>query len=329
MLNKNKVLVKSNASQKSVKSTMLDVLMALLPAAAVGVYVHKGQAVLIILASIIASIIAEAVWQKLCGKKITISDFSAVVTGLILSLILPIHVPLWIPIVGSIFATIIVKQFFGGVGNNFMNPAVAAKVFIMTSWASVMIKPITDATASATGAAEEVVDAVSTATEAAVEVVNTATVNFSEIWSVFLSQPNASNIGEISVAALLVGGLYLIVRRVISFKIPVAFIAANVFLTWMLGGKTGLFSGDVINSVLSGVLFMAAFFMANDPSSSPRSTKGQIVYGVLLGFFGTIFKVYGYNGEGAYYAIIVMNLFVPLIEKAFKNKVSVPAKEAM
>jgi Na+-translocating ferredoxin:NAD+ oxidoreductase subunit D len=331
MLKSDKRYASKDRSKRTTRGIMLDVLVSLLPATAVGVYWYRGQAVAIILASILASVITEAIWQKVCGKNISISDFSAVVTGLILSLILPIHVPIWIPIAGSIFATLIVKQFFGGVGNNFMNPAAAAKVFLMTSWTAVMIKPAADSATSASNAAE-VAETVSAASEAIGAVsynIGAVSYNLSDFWHMFLSQ-NSGNIGEASVAAIFIGGIYLIVRKVISYRIPLTFIISNAIIVWLLGGKNGLFSGDVVNSLLSSVLFMAAIFMANDPSSTPRNKKSQVLFGVVCGVLAAIFKIYGYNNEGAYYAVLVANMFAPLIEKSFTNNVNagVP-KEAL
>lgn len=314
-INVNTLTLKKGKSQKSITISMLDVLIALLPATVVGVYNYKVEALWIILTSILASVATEAVWQKLCKKEITIKDLSAVVTGLIIALILPVHVPLWIPAAGSIFATLLVKQFFGGVGNNFMNPAVAAKVFLMTSWAAAMIAPVADAASGASEAAETV-----TAASGAAEAVSSASgavaqtgIDFAALWDTFLMKASG-NIGELSAAALLIGGLYLIARRVISYKTPLSFILAHALMFWIIGGQSGTFTGDPITSSVSSVLMMAAFFMAGDPSSTPKSTMAQILFGAGCGILGTVFKVYGYNGEGAYYAILIMNLFVPLLE---------------
>lgn len=322
--NVNTLTSKKGKSKKALGVSMVDVLIALLPATVVGVYNYKAEALWIILTSILASVITEAVWQKLCKKKVTVNDLSAVVTGLIIALILPTYVPLWIPAAGSIFATLFVKQFFGGNGHNFMNPAVAAKVFLMTSWAAAMIAPAADAASGASGAeavtaASGVAEAV-TAASGAAEAVTSASgavaqagIDFAALWNTFLMK-TSGNIGELSAAALLIGGLYLIVRRVISYKTPLSFILAHALMFWIIGGQAGTFTGDPITSSVSSVLMMAAFFMAGDPSSTPKSTVGQILFGAGCGVLGTVFKVYGYNGEGAYYAILIMNLFVPLLE---------------
>lgn len=309
---------------------MRDVLIALLPAAAFGIYQNKVPAALIILVSVAGSVLSELIWELICHRTITISDLSAVVTGLILALILPVHVPLWIPALGSIFATLVVKQFFGGVGSNFMNPAIAAKVFLMTSWTAVLIKPAVDAVggasaAEAVSAASGAAEAVSSASQAVVQ----SALTLDSVWKLFLNQ-SAQNIGEASVAALLLGGLYLLIRRVISYKIPLSFIASYALMTWFIGGKEGMFTGDVITGTLSGVLFMAALFMASDPASSPSHFGSQLLFGALCGSLAVVFKVYGYNGEGAYYAIIVMNLFVPLIDKLFSRRAfNASVKEAI
>lgn len=292
---------------------MLDVIIALLPATIVGIYFYKVQALAIILISITASVITEAIWQKLCNKKITINDLSAVVTGLILALILPVHVPLWIPAIGSVFATLIVKQFYGGLGNNFMNPAIAAKVFLMISWAAVMIKPVVDAT-SAASEGEWTAEAVAV---------------LPSIWDMFLYQ-EGGNIGELSVAALVIGGIYLLLRRVINFKIPLTFILFFALASWSFGGKEAVFTGDPIRALMSGVVMMAVFFMANDPSTSPKNNIVQFIFGACCGILGAILKYYGYNNEGPYYAIMIMNVFIPIIEKFISERKSkLQVKEAV
>lgn len=277
-------------STKTIQRKMIDVLISLLPAAAAGVYYLKLEALWIIIVSILTCVAAEALWQKLTGQKVSITDMSATVTGLLLALNLPVTVPLWIPVVGGIFAIIFVKQFFGGLGQNFMNPTLAARAFLLASWTGVMSKTAADATASASAAAT------------------------GPTLMELLNGPMGSFIGEVSVAALLIGGAYLIIRRVITPRIPLAFIGTAFVMSWLIGGES-LMTGDPVRGILSGALMLGAFFMATDPSSSPTTAVGQYIVGIGAGILTVIFRVYGHNPEGFVYAILIMNLFAPLIEK--------------
>jgi len=279
---------------------MRDVIIALLPAAVAGVYFFKTHALLIILTSILSAAVAEAVWQKLTGQKIRVYDLSAVVTGLLLALNLPSTVPLWIPAVGSIFAIIFVKQFFGGLGQNFMNPSLAARAFLLASWAVPMTNLAVDTSASASGA-----DAVAAASQAAAATPG--------LWEL-VKGPVGGYVGEASILALIIGGAYLVIRRVISLRVPVAYIGTVAVLSWILG-EQGFMTGDPVNAVLSGGLMLGAFFMATDHSTSPTTSLGQYIMGIGCGILTTVFRVYGHNPEGFMYAILIMNLFVPFIEK--------------
>lgn len=263
-----------------VNKIMLDIIIALVPAVGAGIYFYKADAVKILVATVLASLAAEALWNKFVKKTSWLTDLSPIVSGIILGLIMPTYVPLWIPVVGAIFATIVVKQFFGGLGQNFMNPEAATKAFLITSWAAVMAKPVVDSTTAASGAVVELT-----------------------LWEQILGQASGS-IGEVSILALIIGGLYLLVRGVISFRAPVAFIVAAFAMQSALG-KEGL---------LSGAFFLAAIFMATDYATTPMTKTGQYLFGLAAGACASIIAVLGFNPEGPYYAIIIINLLTPLIE---------------
>lgn len=266
-----------------VQKNMRDVLIALLPAAAAGVYYLKTQALFVIFVSVLTCVGVEVIWKKLNHQEAGTLDLSAAVTGLLLGLNLSSEVPLWIPVIGGIFAIVFIKQFFGGLGQNFMNPTLAARAFLLASWSVPMTKMAIDAPAA------------------------------SDLWGL-LAGPGSGYIGEVSVLALLIGGIYLIIKRVISYRVPLAFIGTVALLSWLLGGQ-GLMTGDPVRGIMSGGLMLGAFFMATDHSTSPSTTAGQYIMGVGCGMLTAVFRIYGNNNEGFVYAILIMNLFVPFIEK--------------
>ncbi|AYE33189.1 RnfABCDGE type electron transport complex subunit D [Clostridium septicum] len=278
-----------------VNKIMIDFIIALIPAVFAGIYFYKGDAVKILLASVLASIISEALWNKFIKKTNWITDLSPIVSGIILGLIMPTYVPLWIPVIGAIFATIVVKQFFGGLGQNFMNPAAATKAFLIASWAAVMAKPVVDTTASASKAAQKVVPLIDR----------------------IIGQANGS-IGEVSILALCIGGLYLAIRGVISLRASFTFII-SAFAMYSYFGKEGL---------LPGAFFLAAIFMATDHATTPMTKVGQYIFGLAAGICASFIAVKGYNPEGPYYAIIILNLFTPLIEYFTTKKVKVKKEAA-
>lgn len=284
-------------SKDSIQGIMRDVLIALFPAALAALYFFKTQALLIMALSVMSAVAAEAIWQKLSGQKVTIGDLSAAVTGMILALNLSPTVPLWIPVVGSVFAIIIVKQFYGGLGQNFMNPALAAKAFLLTSWPVQMIRYSIDGAASA-----------STSVDTAASASTAASSNLPDLWSLIAGY-EAGILGEISAIALVLGGVYLILRRVISLRIPAAYIGTVFVLSWVLG-ENGLFTGDPVYGIFTGGLMLGAIFMATDYSTSPITPKGQIIMGIGCGI---LTKLISY--EGMTFSILVMNLVVPLIDR--------------
>lgn len=277
-----------------INKIMIDFIIALIPAIFAGIYFYKVDAAKILITTILTSIIAEGLWNKYVKKNSFLTDLSPVVLGIILGLIMPTYVPLWIPIIGSIFATIVVKQFFGGYGQNFMNPAAATKAFLIASWAGVMAKPVADATSAASGATEVTVSLVDK----------------------IIGQASGS-IGEVSILALCLGGLYLAFRGRISLRGPITFILSAMVMY-------NIFDKELL---LPGAFFVAAIFMTTDYGTTPMTRIGQYIFGIIAGICASIIAVKGFNPEGPYYAIIIMNLCTPLIEYLTTKKIKVK-KEA-
>ena len=267
-----------------------------------GIVYFRLKALLLIVISIAAAVIAEAVYQKGTKQKVTISDLSAVVTGLLLAMNIPASAPWWVPIVGSVFAIVIVKQLFGGLGQNFVNPALAGRAFLLASYPSIMTNWVTP------GA-----DAVSTATPLALlKAGNVA--DLPSITDAFLGNIGGT-IGETCALALIIGGVYLIWRGVISWKIPVIYIA-TVFVLTALIGRNGV--RMPVYELFTGGLMLGAFFMATDYATSPITPVGQIIMAVGCGILTTLIRIFGGYPEGVSYSILIMNLCVPLIERFTK-----------
>ena len=277
-----------------INKIIIDFIIALIPAIFAGIYFYKVDAAKILITTILTSIIAEGLWNKYVKKTSFLTDLSPVVLGIILGLIMPTYVPLWIPIIGSIFATIVVKQFFGGYGQNFMNPAAATKAFLIASWAGVMAKPVADATSAASGATEVTISLVDK----------------------IIGQASGS-IGEVSILALCLGGLYLAFRGRISLRGPITFILSAMVMY-------NIFDKELL---LPGAFFVAAIFMTTDYGTTPMTRIGQYIFGIIAGICASIIAVKGFNPEGPYYAIIIMNLCTPLIEYLTTKKIKVK-KEA-
>ncbi len=282
-------------SGETTTTIMLDVAIALLPATAFGVFRFGIYSLLVILISIASSVAAEAVYQKITNQKITILDGSALVTGLLIALNMPPRIPLWVPVLGSIFAIIFVKQIFGGIGQNFMNPALGARCFLLISFTGMMSNFAVDGMSGATPLA---------ALKAG------ESVGLLDSFLGFIP----GTIGEVSAFMLLIGGFYLIFREVITWHIPVCYIAAFAVFELIFGGH-GFDLYFVAAEVCSGGLILGAFFMATDYVSSPITENGKILFGVVLGILTGIFRTFGVSAEGVSYAIIFCNLLVPLIEK--------------
>ena len=279
---------------------MLYVLIALLPAAAMGVYAFGFSALLVLGLACVSCVCAEFLWQKIARQPVRVGDLSALVTGLILGLNLPATAPWWMVIIGAFFAIMIVKQLFGGLGDNFLNPALAARAVLLASWpvhmtASACVNP----TFFQAG-----VDAVSTATPLG------APGNYT-LMQLFLGQcPGA--IGEVSKAAILVGLLFLLVTKVISWRIPVIMTASVFCCTILISGAT---PEAALAAVLSGGVLFGAVFMATDYVTSPITPWGQVVYAAVIGLIITLIRQFGSYPEGVTYGILLMNIATPLIDR--------------
>lgn len=294
-------------SKDSTKTIMRDVAIALVPAAGFGVYNFGFKAFLVLAVSIVSCMLTEYIYEVLMHKKITTGDYSALVTGLLLGMNLPASVPIWMPILGGVFAILIVKQLFGGLGQNFMNPALAARCFLMISFAKRMTTFTYDGVTGATP-----LYLIKSGDKAAA-VSDILSQNGTSIMNMFTGNI-AGTIGETSVIAILIGAAYLFAKRIINWRIPVTYIVTFAIFALLFGGR-GFDMSYLAAELCGGGLMLGAFFMATDYVTSPITPMGQIVFGVLLGLFTGIFRIYGGTAEGVSYAIIFCNLLVPLIER--------------
>lgn len=274
---------------------MRDVVIALLPASLFGVYHFGMKALLLVLITIATCVATEYIYEKLMHKPVTVGDYSAVVTGLLLSLNLPVSATWWMAVLGGIFAILIVKQLFGGLGQNFMNPALGARCFLLISFAGRMTNFAYDTFTGATPLA--VLREGGTVDTLQMVIGNTA-----------------GTIGETSTIAILIGAAYMLYRGVINIKIPGTYLVTFVVFILLFSGH-GLDGSYLLAQLAGGGLMLGAWFMATDYVTSPITPAGQIVYGVALGILTGIFRCFGASAEGVSYAIIFSNLLVPLIEK--------------
>ncbi len=274
---------------------MLDVIIALLPACIFGIYNFGYRAAIVLIVSIISSVLSEFLYEKFMHKTSTIMDLSAVLTGLLLGMNLPSTLPIWMIVLGNVFAIIIVKQLFGGIGQNFMNPALAARCFMLISFAGPMTQFTYDGITSATPLAL-------LKSGESVNITNMFIGNISGV------------IGETSVIALLIGAIYLLIRKVITITIPLTYIGVFALFILLFGGH-GLDLSFLAAQICGGGLILGAFFMATDYVTSPVTAKGKILFGASLGILTGVFRIFGNSAEGVSYAIIFCNLLVPLIEK--------------
>jgi len=293
----------------SIQARMRDVLIAMAPAFLMSLYHYGKQAFYTTAIAVIAALFAEYLYQRIMNKPVTVNDFSAAITGVLLAFNLPPDVPWWLPAVGSFFAIIIVKQLFGGLGSNFINPALAARAFLLASF------PVHMTTWTFSP------DAITSATYLAVVKADPSFVpGFSDYMALLFGKVGGC-LGETSAVALFVGGIYLLVKKVINWRIPVFYIGSFAVFAFIFG-RTGIFAGrDILFEVLNGGLIMGAFFMATDYATSPITPKGKIVFGIGCGFLAVLIRFFGGYPEGVSYSIIIMNLFVPLIEKYVRPRV--------
>lgn len=294
-------------SHTSTTTIMSDVVIALLPASAWGVYTYGWDAFKVILLAILTCVGSEYLYQKLMKKPVTIHDMTAFLTGLLLALNLPSTVKWYIPVIGGLFAILVVKQVYGGVGQNFMNPALAARCFLLISFTGQMSTFALDGVTGATplsvlknGATNQSVSDVLAA-------------GGTSLKDMFFGNIGGT-IGEVSVIMLLIGAIYLLVKKVISWRIPVMYVLSVAVFALIFGGR-GFDLQFAAAQICGGGLMLGAIFMATDYVTSPITPLGQIVYGVMLGILTGIFRIYGGTAEGVSYAIIFGNLLVPMIEK--------------
>lgn len=286
-------------SKVTTNGIMLAVIVALLPATGFGVYNFGPRALVIVLITIASTVFTEFLFG-LYKKKQTISDLSAVVTGLLLALNLPVTVPLWLPVLGGVFAILVVKLLFGGLGQNFMNPALAGRCFLLISFPALMTNFTYDTYTSATPLAELKAG---------------GTVN---ILDMVIGQTGGT-IGETSAIAILIGACFLLLTGVIDLKVPGSYIVSFLLFVAVFGGR-GFDPAYLTAQLAGGGLLLGAFFMATDYVTRPITSKGQYLYGLFLGILTGIFRIFGPSAEGVSYAIIIGNLIVPLLEKATMPK---------
>lgn len=318
---------------------MLNVLLALLPSAAAGVWYFGTRALMLLCVSTASAVVAEYLWQKLGRHPVRVGDLSAAVTGLILGLILPPTATWWMAVVGSAFAIIVVKQLFGGIGDNFLNPAMAARAVLLASWPARMTAYVTasrfgaDAVSAATPLAHAVdaasaaaslahgADAAATATvlahgadasSAAATLASSVESSYSYLELFLGSIPGA--IGETCKVAILAGLLLLLLTRTVTWRIPVVMLGSTAFFSWILGF-------DPLYAVLSGGVLFAAAFMANDYATSPMSSHAQVVYAAGIGLITVVIRNYGSYPEGVTYAVLFMNILTPLLDRFMPHKI--------
>lgn len=285
--------------KRTTMGIMLDVIIALLPTTIAGVIIFGLRSLLVIGVCIATAVLSEVFFNIITKRKQTISDLSCIVTGLILALNLPANVPIWQAIVGSAFAIIVVKCLFGGIGKNIVNPALTARVFMLIAFSS-LAQPAfpVDATAGAT------------------PLVSIAEGNVPELMDLFLGKTGGA-IGETCSIALLIGGIYLLIRKVITWQIPVAFIGTVFVFSFFVQDFNAV---TALASVLSGGLLLGAFFMATDYVTSPETPWGKIIYGVIAGVITVLIRFWGVYPEGVSFAILLVNILNPYINSLTARK---------
>ncbi len=294
-------------SGRTTQRVMLDVIIALCPALIASVVIYGFRALLLTCVSVAACVLLEFAWEKLMKLPVTVSDLSAVVTGMLLAFNVPVGMPIWEMLIGDIAAIILVKMLFGGLGCNFMNPALVGRIVIMFSFTTDMttyaVPKLTNAIVS--GGA----DAVSTATP--------LTMMEQIGWSDFpklLLGAHGGVIGEVCAAALILGGIYLIVRKVIKPIIPLCYLGSLLLFSWLFGGQ------QPVLSLFAGGVMLGAIFMATDYVTSPFTNKGKVIFGIGCGLITAAIRVFGNYAEGVTFAILLMNILVPYINDLTMTK---------
>lgn len=293
-------------AKDTTQTIMRDVLIALFPAVIASIVFFGVQALLVEVVCVAVAVACEWAFEKICGKPITIMDLSAAVTGLLLALNLPVSIPLWQAAFGAFVAIIVIKQFFGGIGQNFANPAITARVIMLVAFSGAMTNWVPAAFSNAPA------DAVTAATPLALLGAEGAEGTLPTLAQMFLGARGGS-MGETSCLALLLGGIYLIYRKVISWHTPVAFIGTVLVLTALLGQQP-------LYQVMAGGLFIGAFFMATDYTTSPPTPAGKLIFGVGCGLITVLIRVWGNYPEGVSFSILLMNILNPYICDWTKTK---------
>ncbi len=292
---------------------MLDVIIALVPAMAFAVYQFGFRVLALIAVSVVSCVFFEWGYRKLMKKPDSIGDLSACVTGVLIAMVIPSSAPLWMPVVGAAFSIVVVKQLYGGIGKNFLNPALASRAFLMASW------PVIMTTWAVPKALAGSVDAATMATPLSYMKAGEALPDtFSYANMLIGNVPGC--IGEISAIAVLIGGAYLLIRKVISWRIPVAFIGTVAVITFIFPMNGAARFDWMLTNVLSGGLLLGAFFMATDYSSSPVTLNGQLLYGFGCGALTVLIRYFGGFPEGVSYAILIMNLCAWAIDKGTRGR---------
>lgn len=310
MENTKKLLVTASPhvrSNRTVKKDMLDVIIALIPAGIASVYFFGYRALVLILASVLTCVLSEYIFNKVTKRKQSIKDLSAVVTGLLLAYNVPFTLPVWQMVIGAMFAIIVAKMFFGGIGQNIVNPALAARAFLMASWSSTMTQFVPPHRVATLKSVKDV--SMLTGATPLMDPKSYSTMDL------FLGNIPGC-LGEVSSLAILIGACYLLVRKVIHIRIPLTYILTSVVLIGIFGEGFQ----NSLTTVLSGGMLLGAFFMATDYTTTPVTIKGQYVFAIGAGILTAVIRVFGGYPEGVSYSILLMNLVVPIIEAYTKPK---------
>ena len=292
------------STKRDTTHIMLDVILALCPAAIASVLLFGWRALLVIAVCVGTCVLSEFLFEKLCKRENTVPDLSAVVTGLLLAFNLPVTIPIWQAIIGSVIAIIVVKQLFGGIGQNFANPAITARIIMLVAFAGEMTRWV-----NPVGGFFDEVSAVTGATPLAAMSTGLPLPSYLDL----LLGKHGGSLGETCALALILGGLYLLVRRVITWHIPVAFIGTVALMSLVCGQ-------DVLGQLLSGGLMLGAFFMATDYATTPNTKWGKIIFGVGCGLITVLIRFWGNYPEGVSYSILLMNILTPFISKMTRSK---------
>ena len=306
--------------EESTAKIMWTVSGALLPAALLSIYYFGMPAVLVILVCLVTSLLSEAAMQWILKRPLTLSDGSAFLTGLLLAMNLPSNAPLYIPAVGSFVAIVITKHLFGGLGYNIFNPALIGRAFVLISFPKIMttfVEPVARMGMDAKTTATPLVLLKEDGMSKLLEIYHTKAALYQDL---FVGN-RAGSLGETSVIALLLGAAFLMMKRYITWHIPIPFILTVGVVTWIFGGKEGLMSGDPIFHMMSGGLILGAFFMATDYVTGPSIRNAQIVFGICAGALTALIRLKGGYPEGVMFAILLMNCFAPLLDRGMRSPV--------